>query len=135
MFSAVLELAKCLCDLLAWMMDLLQVRLGRELVISPRRVWRRLAQTLFAKGRPGDLLFIFWANEPLAQARGISPKRDPAVVPISCFEPSPRRRGTRLSETVSPERGPSAWARPFSLSEGLSETVCGLVAWLPLDEW
>ncbi|QCD86925.1 hypothetical protein DEO72_LG3g1454 [Vigna unguiculata] len=42
---------------------------------SPRRVWRRLAQTLFAKGRPSDLLFILserttrLGERDLAQAR------------------------------------------------------------------
>ncbi|QCD99549.1 hypothetical protein DEO72_LG7g832 [Vigna unguiculata] len=37
------------------------------------------------------------------------------------------RRGTRLSEHVSPERDPSA------LSEGLGKTMCCLDAWLFLD--
>jgi len=31
-----------------------------------------------ARGRPGDPL-KFWASEHLAQARGVSPKRDPAL--------------------------------------------------------
>jgi len=45
---------------------------------------------------------LFWASEHLAQARGVSPKRYPALLPDALFEPSPRRRGL-------------AWARPFSL--------------------
>ena len=76
----------------------------------------------YARGRPGDPLNFFLASEHLAQARGVSPKRDPALVPGSSFEPSPMQRGL-------------AWARPFSLSEGLSGTVLCLVAWLFLDAW
>jgi len=61
-------------------------------------------------------------SEHLAQARGVSPKRDPACAPASLFEPSPRRRGL-------------AWARSFSLSEGLGEAVRCLGACLFLDDW
>ncbi|QCD93654.1 hypothetical protein DEO72_LG5g1730 [Vigna unguiculata] len=45
----------------------------------------------------------------------------------SYSQPSPRRRGARLSGCVSPERDPSA------LSEGLGEAVCCLDVWLFLD--
>ena len=54
---------------------------------------------------------FFWASEYLAQARGVSPKRDPALAPVSFFEPSPRWRGlvwastSRLSKTLQPEQG------------------------------
>jgi len=65
---------------------------------------------LCAKSRPGGSL-IFWASRQLAQARGISLKRDP-VMPTYLFLYSRLGEGeTRLSEHVSPERGPSAWAR------------------------
>ena len=64
----------------------------------------------FVRGRPSDLL-NFWASEHLAQARGVSPKRDPALFSWCFFEPSPRRMGlawasmSRLSETLQPEQG------------------------------
>jgi len=61
--------------------------------------------------RPGDSL-NFWASEPLAQARGISLKRDPAVVPVFLVS------SLAWAEGGSPELAWLAWARPFSLSEG-----------------
>ena len=70
-----------------------------------------------------------WASEHLAQARGVSPKRDPTYAPAPPFEPSPRRRGARLSSPVSPERDPSAWARD------LGETVWWLVGCLLFYDW
>ncbi|QCE03480.1 LRR receptor-like serine/threonine-protein kinase FLS2 [Vigna unguiculata] len=76
-----------------------RIRLGESGRGLPKLFSRKVAQATCSS---------FLASEPLAQARGVSPKRDPAVVPGSCFEPSPGRRGTRLSETFSPERGPSA---------------------------
>ncbi|QCE15183.1 hypothetical protein DEO72_LG11g2192 [Vigna unguiculata] len=74
----------------------------------------------YVKGHPGDQL-IFLGSEYLAQARGVSPKRDPALALVSLFEPSPRRRGL-------------AWARTSRLSEGLGETVRYWVALLLLDD-
>ncbi|QCD86897.1 hypothetical protein DEO72_LG3g1426 [Vigna unguiculata] len=61
-----------------------QTRLGETNGDSPKPVCTR--------GRPGDPL-SFLASEHLAQARGVSPKRDPALLPDALFEPSPRRRG------------------------------------------
>jgi len=116
----VLGLWDALCDWLDWMMHLLQVRLWRGLINSPRRVG--LVQAFFAKGRPGGQLFNFErANN------------------------SPRREGSRLSEiphcfpvlVLSPRLGGGglAWARPFSLSEVLSETVLCLDVCSFLDDW
>jgi len=79
-----------------------QSRLGETNRDSPKPVC--------ARGRPGDPL-KFWASEHLAQVRGVSPKRDPALRLDALFEPSPRRRGlawaktSRLSEAPQPERG------------------------------
>ena len=69
---------------------------------SPRASARKVAQATCS---------TFWASEHLAQARGVSPKRDPVCAPAPLFEPSPRRKGLawastfRLSETPQPERG------------------------------
>jgi len=59
----------------------------------------------------------FWASRQLAQVRGISLKRDPAL-PTHLLLCSRLARGrlawastSRLSETPQPERDPSAWAR------------------------
>jgi len=71
---------------------------------------------LYTKSRPGDSL-NFWASRQLAQARGISLKRDPALLLPLFLALSPRRGGG------SPERACLAWARPLSLSEMLGETV------------
>jgi len=54
---------------------------------------RDLPRPFYAKGRSGDQL-SFWASEYLAQARGVSPKRDPAWAPASFFEPSPGEGGS-----------------------------------------
>jgi len=66
--------------------------------------------SFYTKGRLGDSL-NFWASRQLAPARGISLKRDPALLmPLllcSCLGEG----GARLSEHLSPERDPSAWAR------------------------
>ena len=101
-----------LCVWLGWMINLLQVKLGQELIISPRRVG--LAQASLEKARPN--LFSrkvaqatyssVWASEPLAQARGISPKWDPACAPAPFLSP-------RLGE------GGLAWASASRLSETL----------------
>jgi len=90
-----------------------QSRLGEMNRDSPKPVC--------TKGRPGDPL-NFWASEHLAQARGVSPKRDPALVSGCSFEPSLRRRGL-------------AWASTSRLSEGLGEAVRCLSACLSLDDW
>jgi len=63
---------------------------------SPHQFARKVSQATHSN---------FWASKQLAQARGVSPKRDPALLSCFRFEPSPRRRGTRLSETPQPERG------------------------------
>jgi len=76
--------------------------------ISPRRDEHELAQTLLRESSPRRPAHEFWASEYLAQARRVSPKRDPAWFSWCLFEPSPRRRGL-------------AWARSFSLSEVLGE--------------
>ena len=87
---------------------------------SPKAPARKVAQATCS---------TFWASEHLAQARGVSPKRDPALLPASPFEPSPRRTGG------SPERARLAWARTLSLSEGLGEAVRCLGVRLFLDDW
>ena len=69
---------------------------------------------LHASSHSGDPR-SFWASEHHAQARGVSPKRDPAWGYCSPFS-SPR-----LGEGGSPKRESLAWARPFGLSEELSE--------------
>jgi len=48
---------------------------------------------------------LFWASKQLAQAKGVSPKRDPTLFSVPVLSPRLGERGTRLSETVSPERG------------------------------
>ena len=117
----VLELAKCsygliivlgawnvLCDWLGWKIHLLQVRSGRELIISPKRVWRRLAQTFWASCRLSG--WPWFLSEPLPRSSKVSlPKRVGALVSASVIALSPRRRRTRLSETPWPER--RVWAR------------------------
>jgi len=81
----------------------------RDLWISPKRV--NLAQTLLREWSPRRPAHEFWASEYLAQARGVSLKRDPAWFSWCLLEPSHRRRGlawasmSRLSETPQPERG------------------------------
>jgi len=88
-----------------------QSRLGEMDRDSPK--------SFYANVRLGDQL-NFWASERLAQARGVSPKRDPAWAPISFFEPSLRRRelawarASCLSESLLPERDPSVWARSWT---------------------
>jgi len=72
---------------------------------SPKAPARKVAQATRS---------TFWASEHLAQAIGVWSKRDPALLPASPFEPSPRRKGARLSEHISPERDPSAWARDWA---------------------
>jgi len=59
------------------------------------------------KGRPGDQL-DFGASEHLAQARGVSPRRDPASAYAPFSSPRLGEGGACLSEHVSPERDPSA---------------------------
>jgi len=90
-----------------------QSRLGETNRDSPKLVC--------ARGRSGDSL-KFWASEHLAQARGVSPKRDPALLSEALFEPSLRRRGL-------------AWARMSRLSEGLGETIWWLVVCLLSYDW
>ncbi|QCD82214.1 hypothetical protein DEO72_LG2g2549 [Vigna unguiculata] len=59
-------------------MHLLQVRPRRELVISPdesdspKRVWRRLAQTFFVKGRPGDQFILLSERTTRPGERGLA---------------------------------------------------------------
>ena len=52
---------------------------------------RDLPKPFYAKGRLGDPLFFL--SEYLAQAREVSPKRDPALISGCLFEPSSGRRG------------------------------------------
>ena len=70
---------------------------------------------LCTRSRPGDSL-TFWASRPLAQARGISLKRDP-VMPTHQFLCS------RLGEGRLAWASHLAWARPLSLGEMLGEAV------------
>ena len=71
---------------------------------------RGLPKPFSTNARPGDPLW-FWASEHLAQARGVSPKRDPTSASAPFSSPRLGERGARLSEHVSPERNPSARAR------------------------
>jgi len=83
---------------------------------------------LHASSRSGDPR-SFWASEHLAQARGVSPKRDPAWGYCSPFS-SPR-----LGEGGSLEQESLAWARPFSLSKELGEGSVVFGCFLFLDGW
>jgi len=73
-----------------------QSRLGEISRDSPKTFARKVAQATSS---------AFWASEHLAQARGISPKRDPACDPASFFGALAQAKGARLSEHVSLERG------------------------------
>jgi len=90
--------------------------------VSPRRDEQGFAQTLLRERSPRRPAYYF-------ERASISPRREGSRLseiprcPLDVFfEPSPRRRGL-------------AWARPFSLSEGLDETMLCLVAWLLSVEW
>jgi len=71
---------------------------------------RGSSRVFCASGRPGDQS-VFWASKQLAQARGVSLNRDPVLFPILFSSPRLGEGGARLSEHVSLERNPSAWAR------------------------
>ncbi|QCD92135.1 hypothetical protein DEO72_LG5g196 [Vigna unguiculata] len=67
---------------------------------------RNSPKPVCARGRSGDPLKL-WASRQLAHARGVSPKRDPALLMPLILCPRLSGGGARLSETVSPERDPS----------------------------
>ena len=81
---------------------------------SPRRDGQGLAQTLL--------------HERLPKREGSRLSEIPCWFLFPFFSP-------RLGEGDSPEWERLAWARPFSLSKGLDEAVCYLVAWFLLDDW
>jgi len=83
---------------------------------------RGSSKLLHASSRSGDPR-SFWASERLAQARGVSPKRDHTWGYCSPFS-SPR-----LGEGGSPEQDSSAWARSWAMA------VWCLVVSLFLDDW
>jgi len=97
--------------------------------VSPRRDETGSSPRTFARKVAQATSSASWASEHLAQARGVSPKRDPVMFPGCFIEPSPRRRGG------SPERARLAWAKPLSLSEWLGEAVGCLGVRLSLDDW
>jgi len=68
-------------------------RLGEINIGSPK--------LLHASGRSGDPR-CSWASEHLAQARGLSPKRDPAWSYWSPFRALAQAKGARISESLSP---------------------------------
>ncbi|QCD84153.1 hypothetical protein DEO72_LG2g4503 [Vigna unguiculata] len=65
--------------------SLFQVKQWRDLLISPRRDQRGVAQTSVRERSPRRPAQIF-------ERSSILPKRDPALLPDALFEPSPRRR-------------------------------------------
>ncbi|QCD96505.1 hypothetical protein DEO72_LG6g1209 [Vigna unguiculata] len=92
---------------------LFRVKLVSGLLLAYSQV--REARTLYVRCLDGS--FDVAKSVKLAQASlprlgeinrgspiGVSPKRDPAGATAPCFEPSPRRMGARLSETLQPER-------------------------------
>jgi len=88
----------------------------RTLIVSPRRA--RLAQARCAGARPGfSARVVAQATRVCFERADNSPRREGSrlsEIPhcfLTPFEPSLRRRRTCLSEIVSPERDPSAWAR------------------------
>ena len=81
---------------------------------------------LCTKSRPGDSL-TFWASWPLAQARGISLKRDPVMA-------TPLFLCPRLGEGRLAWASHLAWARPLSLGEMLGETAL-CIGLLMLPVW
>jgi len=91
-----------------------------------------------ASGPPGDQS-VFWASRKLAQARGVSPKRDPALLSYSFL--SPRLGGgglalaglSRLSEIPQPWRGAGRNSVVF-LDVCCSWMVCFGWVWM-YDEW
>ncbi|QCE04420.1 hypothetical protein DEO72_LG8g2456 [Vigna unguiculata] len=72
--------------------------------VSPRRDYREPAWVFLREVSPGRRV-PFWVSHILAQARRtrLSERAQEATVPL--FEPSPRRMGARLSETLQPEQG------------------------------
>jgi len=73
--------------------------------VSPRRDNQGFAQTPFTREVAQATRSRFWASRQLAQARGVSPKRDLALLMPLILCPRLDGGGTRLSESVSPERG------------------------------
>jgi len=105
------------CDMSS---HLLQVKTVSSTDKLAQASWSRLGENsrgspkpFSTNGHPGDTL-CFWASEHLAQARGVSPKRDPASASASFSSPRLGEGGARVSEYVSAERDPSAWARRWA---------------------
>jgi len=72
--------------------------------------------------------YDFWASEHLAQARGVSPKRDRASAYAPFSSPRLGEGGARLGETISPERGLLAWARCWA-----RQCEVGWFSWFCMD--
>jgi len=121
----------CEDALYAWLVRktwLLQVKQWQYLLILPRRDNQGFAQTPFTREVAQATRSTFWASRQLAQARGVSPKRDPALLMPLILCPRLGGGGTRLSETVSPERDPSAWARCWA-----RQCNVGCFSWFCMD--
>jgi len=78
-------------------------RLAQASLTRPGEMCRGSPRPFCARGRLGDL-GVFWASTQLAQARGISLKRDPAWSSCSCW-------------ALAWAEGELAWARLSRLSE------------------
>jgi len=97
-----------------------QSRLGEMDRDSPRRDGQGLAQTFCTRE-------VAQATNSVFERANVLPKREGSRLgEIPCEQLFPFL-SPRLGEGGSPEREPLAWARPFSLSEGLGEVVwlCG----------
>ena len=114
-----------------WVYGMIWVVVGHELCWVQQRTMARpvnLAQASQSRlskmngSSPGTFAWkvaqatssTFWASEHLAQARGVSPKRDPACAPAPFLSPRLGGEGlawagvSRLSETLQP------WARGWA---------------------
>ena len=127
-FFEIVHCYECLAGIyVGCVYELCRCEQWRILIGSPRRAC--LAQARRAEARlelPARVVaqatrVCFWASKQLAQARGVSPKRDPALLSCSCL--SPRLGGGGLT-----------WARPLSLSEVLGETALCLDVCLVLND-
>ena len=99
-----LLLVVCLCVCCRW-------KQWRALINSPKRAslaQARLTEarlSLFPRMVAQATRSDFWASKQLAQARGISLKRDPALLMLLFLCPRLGGGVARLSETPQPERG------------------------------
>ena len=108
----------------------------QTLIDSPRRSW--LAQSFLREWSPRRPECVLSEHTTRPGERGLAWARSRDAF-LLLFEPSPRRRGIRLSELASPERDPSAWARGWARQccdwmSVCSWMICFSWVWL-YDEW